>query len=179
MVQMLIHQRRPFHRSQRTKQAVGMLRASCGSCRREAFDQSTQSLPLRLEVPLISHQEVLVRHRIAGHPSFVDNHRFRESSQQPPDQSSRREFQPNRPLHRRSAVRQRLRRTHPSPLPLAARPELPQPPLHLIHRRRFEEILHLMNIAISSAAREVRGSERRSPSLAFCPNGAPAYANPR
>ena len=55
MVQMLIHQRRPFHRSQRPEKEVRMLRASPRPTRCKAVNEFAQPLPLHHEVPFIPH----------------------------------------------------------------------------------------------------------------------------
>ena len=55
MVQMLIHQRRPFHRSQRPEKKVRMLRAYPRPTRRKAVNEFAQPLPLHPEVPFILH----------------------------------------------------------------------------------------------------------------------------
>jgi hypothetical protein len=46
MIQMVIHKRRPFFRSQAPEKAVRMLRASRGTTCREALEQSEQPLAL-------------------------------------------------------------------------------------------------------------------------------------
>ena len=55
VIQMLIHQRRPFHRSQRPEKEVRMLRAYPRPTRCKAVNEFAQPLPLRHEVPLIAH----------------------------------------------------------------------------------------------------------------------------
>jgi len=51
VVQMLIHQRRPFHRSEWPKKEVRMRRASPGPAPYKAVYRFTESLPLHHEVP--------------------------------------------------------------------------------------------------------------------------------
>jgi hypothetical protein len=51
MVQMLIHQRRPFHRSQRPEEEVRMRRAYPGPARCKAVNRFAQPLPLHHESP--------------------------------------------------------------------------------------------------------------------------------
>src|SRR5437899_895560 len=55
MVQMLIHQRRPFHRSQRPEKEVRMLRACPRPTCCKAVNEFAQPLPLHHEVPFIAH----------------------------------------------------------------------------------------------------------------------------
>ena len=67
MVQMLVHQRSPFHRSQRAEKEVRMFRANLGPTRCKGVNRFEQPLPLNREIPFISHDNALVGHGIAAH----------------------------------------------------------------------------------------------------------------
>ena len=67
MVEVLIHQHRPLHWSQRAEKEVRMLRAYPGPTRCKAVDRFTQPLPLHHEVPFVRHQHALLCHRISAH----------------------------------------------------------------------------------------------------------------
>jgi hypothetical protein len=143
MVQMLVHQDRPFHRSQRPEKEVRMLRAYPRPARCKAVYRFAQPLPLRHEIPFIRHQAALLGYRIAAHRCPVHDQRLlRQPPQQSSNQDSRRTYLPHRHLHRRRAMRQRLRWIHLAPQPLAIRSQPRHPLLHFFHRRRFKEIFH-------------------------------------
>ena len=143
MVQMLIHQYSPFHRSQRPEKEVWMLRAYARPARCKTVYRFAQPLPLHREIPFIRHQAALLGHRIAAHRRPVHDQRLlRQWPQQSSNQDSRRTCLPHRHLHRRRAMRQRLRWIHFAPQPLAIRPQARHPLLHFLHPSRFKEIFH-------------------------------------
>lgn len=99
MIQMLILQRCPFHRSQPPKKEVRMLRAYCRAAPCKAIDRFEQSLPLYREVSFICHQDALVGWRIATHRFPVHDHRLlHPRPQQSSNQDSRRRYLARRHL---------------------------------------------------------------------------------
>ncbi len=60
MIQMLVHQDRPFVRSKRPEKCVRMRGASRSPRRGEAIDQAAQALSIRFKVSLIADDQELL-----------------------------------------------------------------------------------------------------------------------
>jgi hypothetical protein len=60
MVQMLVHQERPFVWGERAEKRVGMRGASGGSSRDKAIDQLIQAIPFGFKVPVVSGYDKLL-----------------------------------------------------------------------------------------------------------------------
>src|SRR5258707_132760 len=118
VVQMLIHQRRPFYRSQRAEKEVRMPCACSRPTRCKAVNEFAEPLPLHSEVPFITHHQALVRPHIPRHGLLFRDHRLlRKAPQQPPNEYAWRFLCPHRHLHCRGAMRQSLRWIHFAPHP--------------------------------------------------------------
>src|SRR5215469_3869794 len=126
MIQMLVHQSVPLLRRERSKEGVRMLGAALRPALGETVNQCAQALAFLREVSFIRHNKTLGCRSIAPHRRFVLQHlRFHERANDPPDEHSRLIAVANGPLHRRSAVRHRLRRIHFAPLSYAVWPSRP------------------------------------------------------
>src|SRR5580704_8491170 len=118
MVDMLIHQDRPFVRGEGTKERVRMCRAAGWSSGGETINQLAEPIALGLEIPVIFDDEFFRRGRIPAHRFVVaKSHRLDDRSQDAPNQRTRRPNFSSRHFQAQRTVRQHLRGVHFAPLP--------------------------------------------------------------
>jgi len=67
MVEVLVHQRRPFDRSERPEKEVRMLGADGGPAGHKTIDRFAQALPFHGEIAFIGYEAALFGRRIAAH----------------------------------------------------------------------------------------------------------------
>src|SRR5258708_2422265 len=144
MVEVLIHQGGPFHRSERPEKEMWVLGANCRAAGYEAVDRFAQALALHGEIAFIGHEAAFLGRRVAAHGLALHQQRLlRNRPQQPSDKDPWRRDLSHRHLKRRRAMRQCLRWIHFAPLALAIRLQARQPCLHFFHPCRFKEIFHV------------------------------------
>jgi hypothetical protein len=145
MVQMLIHQCRPFDRSERPEKEVRMLRAVRRPAHHKAINRFPQPLLFDGEIAFFGYQAAFLGHRIAAH--WLPLHQQRLLHQRP-EQTSKEDSRrcgwlPHCQVHGRRAMGQRLRWIHFAPLALAIRLQPRQPLFHFFHPCRLKEIFHV------------------------------------
>src|SRR5579859_4738142 len=109
MVEMLIHQGRPFDRSERPKEEVRMLRAYRGPTRRETVDGFAEALAFHGEIAFVGYEAAFLRRRIAAHGLALHQQRLlHQRPNQPSKEDSRRyRWLPHRQIERGRAMGQR------------------------------------------------------------------------
>src|SRR5579859_287995 len=145
MVEMLIHQRGPFDRSERPKEEVRMLRAYRGAAGHEAVDGFAEALAFHGEIAFVGYEAAFLRRRIAAHGLALHQQRLlhQRPKQASKEDSRRYRWLPHRQIECGRAVRQSLCGIHRAPLALAIRLQPRQPLLHFFHPCRIKEIFHV------------------------------------
>ena len=143
MIQMFVHQDRPFVWFHRPKEGMRMVGAACGASSDKLVNQSVEPDLLSTKIPIVLHHQFPGGGRIAAHRLSFPNHGpLYSRSDDPPDQGSRRANLPHRHLHTGRAMCQHLRRTHLAPNALAVRLQMKQPLLHFHNPRGFKKRFH-------------------------------------
>src|SRR5579859_6458736 len=109
MVEMLIHQGRPFDRSERPKEEVRMPGADRRATRSETVDGFTQALAFHGEIAFVGYEAAFLRRRIAAHGLALHQQRLlHQRPQQASKENSRRyRWLPHRQIECGRAMGQR------------------------------------------------------------------------